>query len=320
MENTPASRYKIASDIMTKKPFVLQSSMTISEASSCFLNHHFSSAPVMSAAGEVMGILDEFSLIKIKLVQHLDENGRDKLAFHKDFFQQATFVKESTQILDVVKEMMKAYNNRLWVLNNAKALVGIISPKDVLRYVVGEKKKQVDLQGELEKAKNDLDKVVAELQQTKGKLDMFEDMVMDNPTMIHSVNKSGTIIMANRKMHELLGYENGELVGKTMFNLYVDSVHAEAVSGLKKIMKSGQHQNTFTTMIKKNGDKIRVDISSTALLDDAGDFIGTISVSRPVDADILLRALHGVLSKDTITDDKMREIRDILETTVEVKK
>jgi hypothetical protein len=38
---------------------------------------------------------------------------------------------------------------------------------------------------------------------------------------------------------------------------------------------------------------------SSALYDDEGDFIATVSVSRAVDSDILLRALHGVMRNDT---------------------
>lgn len=313
MSKSDSPQIRIALDIMTKKPFVLQSAMTISEAATIFLEHNFSSAPVLGGAGEVMGILDEFSLIKIKLVQHLDENGKDKLAHHKDFFQQAHFVKEQAPLLEVVKEMMKAPGNRLLVINNAKALVGIISPKDVLRYVAGTRQKSLDLRAELEKTKEDLDKTIQELKQTKSKLDIYKDMVMDNPTMIHSVNKAGNIIMANKKMHEVLGYESDELVGKSMFSIYSDAVHTDAVSGLKKIIQAGFHQNAFTTMVKKNGEKMRVDISSTSLVDEKDNFIGTISVSRPVDADILLRALHGVLSKDLVSSERFGVIKNILD-------
>lgn len=308
---------KIAADIMTKKPVVFHSSMTIEEAAQNFLEHNYSSAPVLSSTGEILGVLDEFSLIKIKLIQHLEEQGRDKLAFHVDSLQQATFVKDTAPLLEVVRDMMKAPNHRLLVVNNAHTLMGIISPKDVLLYVVGERRKSQDLKAELEKTKNDLEKTLKELETTKSKLDIYQDMVMDNPTMIHSVNEQGKIIMANKKMHQILGYEQGELVGKSIFDLYAKAVHPDAVSGLKKIMEDGHHSNTFTTMIKKSGEKVRADIASTALFDDHHKFIGTISVSRPVDSDVLLRALHGVLAKEKDGGDRYGVIKELEEEHIE---
>lgn len=306
------SNLKIASDIMTKKPVVFHSSQTIDEAAQNFIEHNYSSAPVLSSSGEILGVLDEFSLIKIKLIQHLEEQGRDKLAFHIDSLQPACFVKENVPLLEVVRDMMRAPNHRLLVINNAKNLLGIISPKDVLLYVVGEKRKSQDLKAELEKTKNDLEVTLAELETTKSKLDIYQDMVMDNPTMIHSVNEQGEIIMANNKMHTELGYNPGELIGKTIFDLYAQAAHPEAVSGLKKVIEEGRHSNTFTTMLKKNGDKVRADIASSALYDNYHKFIGTISVSRPVDADVLLRALHGVLANEG-KGERYGAIKDIVD-------
>lgn len=42
------------------------------------------------------------------------------------------------------------------------------------------------------------------------------------------------------------------------------------------------------------GEKIRVDIASSSLTDEAGQFLATISISREVQAEALLRALNGI--------------------------
>jgi hypothetical protein len=52
---------------------------------------------------------------------------------------------------------------------------------------------------------------------------------------------------------------------------------------------------TYTTMLRKNGDKMRVDIVSSSFKDQKGEFVGTISISREVDAEDLLRALNGLM-------------------------
>lgn len=302
----------LASEIMTKNPYVVQSSMTINEVSEFFLEHNFTSAPVLGSDGDILGILDEFTLIKIKVGQHMGESKKDKLAFYTEMFQPIFMVVETEPLIEVMKQMIKAPNHRLFVMNSFKTLVGIISPKDVLRYVVGARKKSVDIKAELESTKNSLNKTLFELQKTKNRLEIYQDIVMENPTMIHSVDAKGKIIMANRKMHEILGYSPGELIGKTIYDIYADNVHDKALEGLKTIIAKGSHKNTYTTMVKKTGEKFRVDVASAAINDDKDKFIGTISVSRPVDSDVLLRALHGVMSSADIPTDRYESIKDIL--------
>ncbi len=269
--------------------------MTIREVAQLFLDKNYTSAPVMSAAGEIMGVVDEFGLIKAKLVQRIETQSRDKIAHHTEYLLPATTVTEDTKLPDVIKEMIKAPNHRLLVLNRAQGLVGIISSKDILKFVIGvQATPGPDLKQQLQSAKESLAKVETELQQTKGRLEVYKDIVMENPSMIHSVDSAGKILMANKKMHIELGYDPNELLGKTMFDLYAQSMHHEAVQGLKKVEEDGKHQSTLTTMMKKSGEKVRVDIASAALHDDKGHFVGTISVSRVIDSDILLQALHGV--------------------------
>jgi PAS domain S-box-containing protein len=312
MQESPNSNseFKVAADIMTKKPDVVHSAMTLLEVAQLFLQHNYSSAPVIGGGGEILGIIDEFALIKAKLHNQVTDESKDKVAHHLEDLISPMFVKEQTPIVDVMREMFKAPNHRVLVVNNAKNLIGIISPKDILAVLVGESKKAVDLKSQLEETQKALDVTSKQLETTKKKMDIYMDMVLENPNMIHSVGGDGRIIMANKKMHQNLGYVFGEMVGLGIDKLYPESVRGEAIQGLKKIMEQGYHKNTFTTMLRKNGEKVRVDIVSTALYDDDGKFLGTISVSRPVDADILLRALHGALHGEAALQGRYGALKD----------
>ena len=290
---------------MTTKPLAVPATMTIREVAGMFLEQGYTSAPVIGSTGAIMGIIDEFSLIKAKLIQHIEDHVGDQLSHHAEYLIPAHCVRLDTPLTEVVREMIKSPNHRVLVLNSAKALVGIISPKDVLRYVTGvHKQVTLDLKKELAEAKESLEHVKKELSKTRSRLGIYKDIVMDNPSMIHSVDGDGKILMANHKMHQLLGYDSNELVGKTIFDLYAPAMHSEALNGLNAIKSTGSHQNTFTTMLRKNGERLRIDIVSSALYDEDENFIATVSVSRPVDSDILLRALHGVIRNDS--DDHSR--------------
>src|SRR5690606_3694041 len=112
---------------------------------------------------------------------------------------------------------------------------------------------------------------------------------IDSPYMMHSVDAEGKILMANAKIHHTLGYGLNELVGQPLSILYPKSELHEAWSGLEQIKNTGHHHMTYSTMQRKNGEKIRIDISSSALKNTSGEFVGTISISREVDAEELLR-------------------------------
>ena len=101
--------------------------------------------------------------------------------------------------------------------------------------------------------------------------------------------------MANKREHEALGYENGELVGKTIFDIYGQQMHTLAREGLKKIMERGSHPVTFTVLFKKDGTMIRCDIASSAIYDDDGKFVSSISALRQVDNEELLKNLAGIV-------------------------
>ena len=45
-------------------------------------------------------------------------------------------------------------------------------------------------------------------------------------------------------------------------------------------MNEGRHNLISTEMMKSNGNKIKVDITSAALKDEVGRFLGTFTISR----------------------------------------
>ena len=126
-------------------------------------------------------------------------------------------------------------------------------------------------------------------------LSKYQKLYDDSPYSMHSVDEKGIVVLANKRLHEMLGYKHGELIGESVVKLYSDTVRHDALAGLKKIMEEGYQHNIYTTMITKTGEKLRVDVASSALRDDNGNFMSTITISRTVDSQILLRALHGIV-------------------------
>lgn len=287
-----------ASDLMTKDPIVVLSSDELKDVAKVFIDNNISSAPVENPFGEVLGVVTELNLGRAFLRHYMSSDvAKDRLAHHQELLIEPVFVNEDASIVDVMNEILKAPINRILVMNKMGRLSGVISPKDILYFLVGEQKKFVDLKKDLEKAQSRLKEMKLKIQNLAAIVETYQDLYEDAPTMMHSVDKNGKIIMANKKIHQVLGYKDGELIGKHLKDLYSQSIQHEAVQGLQRIIEDGHHHSTYTTMIRKNGEKVRVDIVSNALKSDDGEFIATISAARQVDSEAMLRALHGTIGK-----------------------
>ncbi|USN46139.1 MAG: PAS domain S-box protein [Pseudobdellovibrionaceae bacterium] len=304
---------KTAADLMTKNPDTFQSGQELREVTTIFLNHKIASAPVVTPFGETLGVLTELGVIRAFLRLHLKEDKHTKVIHHKDLLTPATFVSEDAPLTEVVEAMIKSKTHRVLVQNASQRLTGIISPKDVITFLIGEDKAQITLKDQLRLADEKLKALTAQVTTLKDSLHKYHELFEDNPAMVHSVDANGHIVMANRRIHEVLGYEPGEMLNLTMYDIYSENVHGEAEKGLKTVMETGSHKSVYSTMITKTGQKIRVDLASSALRDPSGKFMGSISVSRQVDSEALLRALHGGFSRDTLTTGELSEILDRIE-------
>jgi PAS domain S-box-containing protein len=294
---------KTAKDLMTEKPMHVQSGASIMEATDFFLEKEVTSAPVINPLGELLGVLTDLGLVKSFLLQHASISKHDKIAHHLEVLEKAEFVSEETAVLDVVKAMIKAKAHRVLVVNDKGKLTGIVSPTDILLFLKGQQKKSHSLKEQLKDSEEHVEKLKGEVSDLRDNLDRYQGLFSETPYMMHSIDENAKIIMANKKIHQVLGFEPGELVGKTLFDIYPKTVQHEALAGLKKIQKEGFHHLTYTSMKKKSGELVRVDIVSSSLHDHYGKFLSTISVAREIDSEALLRALHGVFRKIPLDQD-----------------
>jgi PAS domain S-box-containing protein len=97
--------------------------------------------------------------------------------------------------------------------------------------------------------------------------------------------------MANEILHRVLGYDYGELLGKTVLDLYPKNVHDKVSKSLSQIIDQGSNKLVQGQMVHKNGSLIEVEMVSRALVDEGSKPIGTITISRPQDMQYLLSCL-----------------------------
>lgn len=285
---------KIAKDVMTKNPFSLNSAMPIPEAVERMMAHHISSAPVLDTSGRLLGQISEIELLKLYILVSKKENAKKVLFDYRAYFSNPTTVKESDPIDTVVKGVMTSASHRVLVVNNAGGLSGIISPKDILKYLVGDDTKSGTMLQEMEILQDRISILKDQLKATQGELSNVGSIVEKSPFMFHSVNAQGVIVIANEKLHSELGYQPKELIGKSINDLYSENDRLAVSSSLRQLQTTDESVKVYTSYLKKNGEHLKVEVMSSAIKNTAGEFVATSSISRILDSDSLLRALHGI--------------------------
>lgn len=268
-----------AKDIMTPDPLVVGSGMEIMEAVEFFNKHHISSAPVKNPVGDILGQLTEIDLVKA-LVQYQANTDYSKVIHAEELFEPVIFVNETDPLADVLRALIKSPTYRVLVRDRQDRVVGIISPKDILRTISGQGPMSRLVVDEVRALQLELDHMRQRMQEMSSYLHTYDTVFQSGLFGLHSADKTGRIVFANERLHQNLSYKPGELIGKTIYDIYPAELHATVAAGLKRVMEEGRNNMVLSKMRKSGGDMIDVDLASAALKDEMGRFIGTFTISR----------------------------------------
>ena len=125
-------------------------------------------------------------------------------------------------------------------------------------------------------------KAEEELLKQKEKVEKYLNIVGN---VVVALDSDGTITLLNRKGYEILGYKEGELVGKDWFETCLPKENKEEVKRFLKALMKGQvepfeqHENSVLT---RNGEKRTVSWYNCVLKDDDGKIIGTLSSGEDI--------------------------------------
>lgn len=285
-------------NLMTPNPKMIGSGSTLKDVLHLFLENGITSSPVINPLGEIMGMLSEITLLKAFMLHKTKFLKSDKVGHHLELLDPVAYVQITATLAEVLKQMLATPTHRILVQNEKKKIVGIISPKDLMRAMLGEANPNQNIRQKLQEAEEALKKSSKKLQSLEKSLEVYQRAFQETPYMMHAADSTGQIIMANRIEHDTLGFNDGELVGKSIFDLYPASMHSEVQKGLEMVIETGRHPLTYTTLIRKGGAHIRCDVTSSSMVDVDGKFQSTITIFREIDSEALLRSLHGVVDDE----------------------
>lgn len=287
---------RTALDLMTPNPKSIASGDTLEQVIQLFLDQGITSSPVKNPLGETLGVFTELSLLKAFMLHKTKLLKSDRVGHHIELFDPAIYVDAGASLSEVVRQILQSPNHRVLVRDEKQKIVGIVSPKDIMRAMLGQSNPVQNMKEKLKETEELLQTSLHKINEIEKHLEVYRNVFQETPYMVHAADADGKIIMSNRSEHEALGYKMGELIGRTIYDLYAAPMHSEAKKGLDVIKEKGFHHMTYTTLLKKDGSLLRCDIVSAAIKDKNGQFLSTVTVMRPVDSEELLRTLNGIVN------------------------
>jgi PAS domain S-box-containing protein len=119
-------------------------------------------------------------------------------------------------------------------------------------------------------------------QQLKESEERYMEIVESSTDIIHSIDTDELIICSNSHGCELLGYSQGELVGKHIKEIYTPETWANLKKALEKVKHEGSIFIDEGKIIKKNGETMDVAIHSIAMYDNNRNFVGVRLTVRDI--------------------------------------
>jgi predicted transcriptional regulator len=136
--------------IMTENVTSLPSSTGILEAVELFMSKRFTSVPVTSGTGELAGQLTETVLIRLLVLSKGQPDKYKKLAHCMEHLEKPVFVEPMDTVATVLKSVLQSPTKRVFVSLDRHKILGIISPKDLLKALVKNDKTAEAIQGQLQ--------------------------------------------------------------------------------------------------------------------------------------------------------------------------
>ncbi len=265
---------------MSQVLFTIDDKMGLPQVAEFFASHKLTTVPVVSRQGEILGVISDFQLLRL-LLRDKGEQKKKAVGEYWEELDPVVTIGEDESIVNAFRLMIQSPNHRIYTIRDGQ-LTGALSPKDFLLYMGGMRNKsEQTLDPNVQKQ---IESILKELYNTRKQLSDFQSLFNDSPFLMHSVDMKGKILAANRMIHFVLGYHEGELVGKSMRVLYPPEAYKSAKEGLDTVAALGFHPLVNAIMMKKDGSHVRVDIASTLKKDGKGQPEATITVGRLSDS------------------------------------
>lgn len=256
------------SELMSPVLVTLRTERTLDEARAFLRAHNVAAAPVLSSSGTPMGVVTEFQLLKCFLKRSMQTPDKHQLMNYLTELEGVTSIKDSEAPAFGFKMMLSTPSRRIYVVNKDGALIGVLEPASFFPLVMKENARAPAEPGSRKRLMSD---------GTMAELSLEETIFHSAPVTLHSLDFSGKIVAANDSLHALLGYNRGELVGKTLRELYAPQYHEEVLAMLGSLKDARYKTPISAAFARKDQSLVNIDLITIIRNNDAGQAQGTIT-------------------------------------------
>ena len=130
---------------------------------------------------------------------------------------------------------------------------------------------------------NDITEQSKEEEELRGRELQFQKLYNETPVMLHSVNVDGELVRVSDYWLKTLGYTREEVIGRRFLDLLPeDSQQYLQDYAFPEFVETGLIENVEFKLCKKDGTEIDVQFSATALRDETGDIVNSLTVMSDV--------------------------------------
>jgi PAS domain S-box-containing protein len=144
----------------------------------------------------------------------------------------------------------------------------------------------------------------------------YGSLIFENiPHGIFTVDHRGRITSFNRAAEQITGWPSDEVLGRACRDVFRSS-HCEKSCFLFQSISAGEtHRDEEVRIIRRDGSRILVSVSTAALRDDAGNVVGGVEMVRDLTlVETLRRQIQASYTSDDIVSKSasMRGVRELL--------
>jgi CBS-domain-containing membrane protein len=133
----PVLKARTAADMMTRTLVSIREDAPLGEAVAALVDHGFSGAPVVNAAGRAVGVVSLSDVVVYHRNRGLDRPKSEDRALVRDLMTPAVCaVRPETPAAAVIEEMSLLRVHRLFVTDADEVLVGVIAASDIVRHLM----------------------------------------------------------------------------------------------------------------------------------------------------------------------------------------
>ncbi len=151
-------------------------------------------------------------------------------------------------------------------------------------------------------------------EQLRKKEKLFSAIINTSTDAVIFLDEQNIIRSWNKGAEDIFGYTAEEIIGKSALQLIPNELIeiGEPVYFRKELTSKGFIKKYETQRLHKDGHPIYVDISSTSIYDEAGNFVGTSEIIKDIDE---RKELEFELLRTILELSKLNELNDILHST-----